>query len=399
MAAVAHAFMRTLRGRAASPPPSSRPASPNPPLPSSARPSADSYDRPLTVAVAAIGLIAASHHTWLFCQSLIRTPRTAASPLHALRTALQSLKLTAQLSYKWLRRVESVSRLPFADRPRLVDVDAVLVLLAEAAESVSDAGDLLAAVVDAAAAAVPVADVLPVYAPALVAASERIGRVEHLLSKLLTILQISSVAEATSARATIDVALPLLLSANTPLARALAEMPDHLCALALVPAARLAAVRDRPPPSYSAPAGRPEAEALPDYSAATASDAPHPDGSVTIRPAGWWSVFASLTLADVCVLALLPLPLCAADLRYAECYTEAYASRVGPLLADVMEGPAKAKAAQLAAIFGSCREGGQGGVTDEEDFARRVGLEMDNRTTRDGRPRLRPQPNLIIGGP
>ncbi len=130
-------------------------------------------------------------------------------------------------------------------------------------------------------------------------------------------------------------------------------------------------------------------------SAATPSDT-HPDGSVTIRPQGW-SVFAALTLADLCILSLVPLPFCAAELRYGEFYTNAFSRRVDPQLAELMERPSKSKAAQLAGILGSRSEAAA--MADNENFARRVGMEVETPTSRDGRPRLRPQPNLIIGGP
>ncbi|TQV95127.1 hypothetical protein IF1G_06114 [Cordyceps javanica] len=426
---------------------------------SSASASATSPSQPLSLAAAVVGLIAACHHTCHDAQDINVAPRGATAGVQTLRLALQSLKLTAQLAYKWLRRVEAARALPFPDRPALVELDALVVLIAEAVEAVSEAGRLLVDVVGAATAgAARVSDVAPAYAPALIDGSERIERVESLLSKLLIILQISSLDEALSARSTIDTALPLILGDNGPLAESIRCMPDVFSARALVDPARLAAILARPPPGYSVPtpsggvsgagagAGAGDADdAPPYYSAATTAGGPHPDGSVTIRPAGW-SVFASLTLADLCVLSLIPLPLpgsqapappsasaaaasTAADndgslgddvaddedgggnggapptlpplLCYGQFYTEAFAQRVGPPLAELMERPARAKAAQLAALLGS--RGGEGGgvaMTDEHNFARRVGLELENgaATTRDGRPRMRPQPNVIIGG-
>lgn len=194
-----------------------------------------------------------------------------------------------------------------------------------------------------------------------------------------------------SVRSAIDVAIPLIMAENASLAESIRAMPDVFSACALVPAARLASILDRPPPSYSNP--QHSSETLPDYSAATASNT-HPDGSVTIRPLGW-SVFASLTLADVSLLSLIPLPFCCAELRYGALYTEAYAQRVDPQLAELMELHTKSKAARLASILGSRSEAVA--MSDNENFARRVGYEVENEMLRDGRLRPRIQPNLIVG--
>lgn len=160
-----------------------QPSSPPPPL--------DPVDdRPLSVATAVIGLIAASHRTFHDIQDINFAPRSLTASLQTLLGTTKSLKLTAQLAYKWLRRVETTKALPHADRAALIEVDAVIVILAEAAEAVSDAGNVLVEIVqEATEAAARISDVVPEHAPAILSVSERIKRVEHLLSKLLVILQ------------------------------------------------------------------------------------------------------------------------------------------------------------------------------------------------------------------
>ncbi|KAF1733801.1 hypothetical protein CRV24_005331 [Beauveria bassiana] len=425
--AVAHALMRTIRGR-----PTDTPASPSPPPPppSSSPPSLSDGlvfeahqdteiassssnstttqplpppDTPLSIATALVGLVAASHHTFHDILDLPLAPRSRTASLQTLRRAVQSLKLTAPLALKWLRRVESApDLLPTGDnRPALVDVDALIVIVSEAVDAVSAAGQVLVAVVREAATTTTtttegdlptrLSDVVPGYTPEIVAVSERIQQVEHLLSKLLTILQIRSPAEAARTRAAIDASLALIMGSNPALAASVRLMPDSFGALAAFPTSLL----DRAPPSYSLPPPTtthvPE-EALPDYAAAAAST----DGSVAIRPGGW-SVFAPLTLADLAALSRVPLPLRAADLVYGRFYTDEFAAGVGAQVCELMERPGwAAKAKQLAVILGSRTE--TVALTHEENFARTVALESEQSTTTDGRPGSRPRPNIIIGG-
>ncbi|KAM0745001.1 hypothetical protein ACQRIT_000385 [Beauveria bassiana] len=413
--AVAHALMRTIRGR-----PTDTPASPSPSPPSlsdglvfeahqdtelasspTTQPLPPPPDTPLSIATALVGLVAASHHTFHDILDLPLAPRSRTASLQTLRRAVQSLKLTAPLALKWLRRVESApDLLPTGhDRPALVDVDALIVIVSEAVDAVSAAGQVLVAVVREAATTTTttttegdlptrISDVVPGYTPEIVAVSDRIQQVEHLLSKLLTILQIRSPAEAARTRAAIDASLPLIMGSNPALASSVRLMPDSFGALAAFPASLL----DRAPPSYSLPPTTHIPEALPDYAAAAAST----DGSVAIRPGGW-SVFAPLTLSDLAALSRVPLPLRAADLVYGRFYTDEFAAGVGAQVCELMERPGwAAKAKQLAIILGSRTEAVA--LTHEENFARTVALESEQSTTTDGRPGSRPRPNIIIGG-
>lgn len=163
-------------------PPSSSALSPDHTSPSAA-PST------LSVSSAAVGLIASASRTYHDAQDINFAPRGATSSLQRLQLELKSFKLTAQLLYKWLRRVET-GRLPHPDRADLVEVDMLIILLSEAVQAVSEAGFLLVDVVkEAAGAAARISDVVPEYAAAIVDVAERIDRVEHLVSKLLTVIQ------------------------------------------------------------------------------------------------------------------------------------------------------------------------------------------------------------------
>lgn len=236
--AVAHAFMRTFRGRASpSPPAYSRSSSSSPPaaLPSGLvyeahddpdvpiTSSTSSYarrrsstthietsstssalttsqhpppeatypldDRPLSISTAVVGLVAASHRTFHDVQDINFAPRAATASLQKLQNALKSFKLTVQLLYKWLRRFERRA-LPYEDRAGMVEVDTLIVMIAEAADALSEAGNLLVAVVrGATTTATRISDVVPEYAASILNVSERLERVDHLISKLLTILQ------------------------------------------------------------------------------------------------------------------------------------------------------------------------------------------------------------------
>lgn len=198
-----------------------------------------------------------------------------------------------------------------------------------------------------------------------------------------------------TARAAIDTVLPQIMGDNTALAESIRSMHDIFGARALIPPSRLAHILARPPPGYSIPADN--VVPLPDYTSAVADGrGVHPDGSVTIRPLGW-SLFATLTIVDVGILSLVPLPFTSAELRYGQVYyTDAFSRRVDPQLAELVEMPAKGKAVRLAQILGLRTEAVT--LTDNENFARRVGLEMENTTTRSGEPRPRLQPSIIIGG-
>lgn len=207
-----------------------------------------------------------------------------------------------------------------------------------------------------------------------------------------------------AARSAIDTILPSLMAENPALAESIRSMPDSFSARSLVPPSRLARLASQPPPTYSVPhpnstntntTSSTEAVPLPDYSAA--SSAPiHPDGSITIRPLGW-SVFSPLTVMDIGILSLVPLPFYSSDVRYGDVYEESFSRRVDPLLAELVERPGKRKADDLARILG-LRSLGVVGLADQENFARRVGLEMENQTGGDGELRLRVQPNVIVGG-
>lgn len=165
------------------------------------------------------------------------------------------------------------------------------------------------------------------------------------------------------------------------------QMQDVFGARAVVPQTRLEEVTNHAPPGYSVPVSR--TEELPEYSQAT--NASHnPDGSVTIRPDGL-SVFSGLTLADISILSLIPLPLHSGELRYGELYSNEYCRSVNEELANLAEKNLKQKNLQLSKVLGLRNVGSN---WDEEGFARRVGLQYDDYSRSDGRLRSRPQPEM-----
>lgn len=164
------------------------------------------------------------------------------------------------------------------------------------------------------------------------------------------------------------------------------QMRDVFGARALVPRERIEAVTMHAPPGYSVPVAH--SEELPEYSR-TGINGQNEDGSVTIRP-GSWSIFSGLTFADVSILSLIPLPLHSGELRYGVLYTNEYCRAVNEDLGKLADQSVKQKNLHLAKILGLRAVGSN---HEQESFARRVGLQYDDYSTRGG-PRLRPQPEL-----
>lgn len=139
-----------------------------------------------------------------------------------------------------------------------------------------------------------------------------------------------------------------IIRGKPALAQKIRRMQDSFGARSLVPSVRLEAIAARGPPAYSVPTSL--AEDLPDYSAAV-SHGVNTDGSVTIRATDW-SVFSGLTLADVSILSLIPLPIRSEELRYGDrFYTFEYSRRVNEQLDELVEKNTRNKAEALAQIL------------------------------------------------
>lgn len=146
-------------------------------------------------------------------------------------------------------------------------------------------------------------------------------------------------------------------------------MRDIFGARALVPEERLEAALDREPPRYSVPADNRSQSTLPDYTARTASGA-HTDGSVTIQATSR-TIFSGLTLGDVSILSLLPLPIVCDELRYGpEFYTFEYSRLVNDSLSALAEKNVREKAKQMCTILGLRPWGSV--AEDSENFAKNV---------------------------
>ena len=143
----------------------------------------------MCVSNALIGLVAASYQTYFDLEDINFAPRTKTACIARAISVIKSFKPTTQLLYKWLRRFE-FRILERAERPGLIELDVLIVVLAEAILAVSELGNLLVDIVREAAAGISeIKDTVPAYALAILDACERIERVENIMSKLLTIFQ------------------------------------------------------------------------------------------------------------------------------------------------------------------------------------------------------------------
>lgn len=128
------------------------------------------------------------------------------------------------------------------------------------------------------------------------------------------------------------------------------QIEDIFGARALVPRGRLNEIAAiQAPPSYIYSSGG--ADELPDYAAATGTNRPTSTSSVEFNP-GSWSIFSGLTITDVKILSLMPLPLTAGELRYGSFYTADFTSSVNDALGELAEMNTRYKGKRLATILG-----------------------------------------------
>lgn len=195
----------------------------------------------------------------------------------------------------------------------------------------------------------------------------------------------NSDTEATQQLLRIEALVDEILDTNTTLSESLSTMSDIFSARSLVPQARLDNALNTAPPIYSRPLRCRQSSdtlpTLPDYTERTASGT-HLDGSVTIRATSR-SVFTGLSLADVRVLSLLPLPVVPGELRDGpRFYTAAYARSVDAALGELAERNSHRKNSPLVQILGLRAVGS---ATESNSFARSV---------QGGRRLIRVQPNM-----
>ena len=204
-------------------------------------------------------------------------------------------------------------------------------------------------------------------------------------------------AEAQRARRNIETNITQILQDNTSLADRMRNLEDIFGARALVSQDRQTEAINRPPPGYSVPTPG-NAEVLPDYTDTAPNGATNADGSITIQPIGW-SIFAGLTLDDIRILSLIPVPLVSGELRYGEMYTFEYSRKVDLRLGNLMEQPTKQKVKGIVEILGLKQNTASNDMEATTNFSRRVGMEYDETELTDRtRRRPRPQPSTIVGG-
>ena len=337
--------------------------------------------------------------------------------------------------YKYLRRFE-LDLLQKPSRPGLVQIDWLVAVLTEGAAVVSELGGKLVELREGAVGGgggvreVDWAVLCFARREELSDASARLRTTEAIMTKINSVLQVyvcfscshraylqplrdrlfcmmranivrGDELEAMRHKTQSQEAVNSLLQSDGSLAHRMHRLQDVFGSRALVPRERLEAIAALPPPGYSIPA--PTNEQLPDY---TATDTPsstqnqshqdtndnrggnnNNDGSTTIRPGGSWSIFSSLTLADISILSLIPLPLESGNVRYSRFYTSSYCRSVNDELGALAESNTKNKAGPLARILG-LREVGQ--KAKDERFARRMGMKYDEENPN----RSRPQPPI-----
>ncbi|GJN73467.1 hypothetical protein PLIIFM63780_007524 [Purpureocillium lilacinum] len=308
---------------------------------------------PLSVRVALVGLLAASTRAALTLAALNTQPLSATRALEVPARELKYFRLTTQLLHKHLRRAE-LRRLDRPARAALVDVDLVVALLTAAAMTVSELDARLAdlereARGDGDSNSAPLlVDVCRRHARALAKDANRIVMLDFVMTKLLSVLQVDSEAEALRHRSQAKESVGDMLQSDIALAARMAHLQDAFGAKATVPPARLEEIASRPPPAYSVPSPDSHDE-LPDYDQATSPDGR--DGSVTIQ-AQAWSPFSGLTLDDLPSVRLIPVPLMHTELRAGEFYQAAYVDQVDEALEQLAEASARNKAKSLTQVLG-----------------------------------------------
>lgn len=124
---------------------------------------------------------------------------------------------------------------------------------------------------------------------------------------------------------------------------------DSFGARGLVPPERLEHISQREPPGYSGETVR--SDEVPGYTERTLSGF-NADGSVTIRATAW-TIFSGLTLRDISILTLIPLPITSGELRYGNnFYTADFCRDINPALGELMEMNIKAKTKKMAELLG-----------------------------------------------
>lgn len=143
----------------------------------------------LAVSNAVIGLIAASAQTYKDLDELNATSNFETKFLPNALSVLKSFKITIQIVYKFLRRLE-IGTLERKDRPSLIGVDIIIVILSEAAFAISDLGNLLLHAVKQANQRSTIAKALQERSAGIEKETKKIAMAEVLMTKLISVLRV-----------------------------------------------------------------------------------------------------------------------------------------------------------------------------------------------------------------
>ena len=143
----------------------------------------------LVLSNAVIGLIAASAKYYKDLDVLNTAPNAETNFLSHSLSVLKSFKLTIQLIYKFLRRLE-IGTLERKDRPSLIGVDIIIVVLSEATFAVSEVGKLLSDAVSQVDHGSSIAEIFQERRASLEKQTKRIAVTEVAMTKVISVLQV-----------------------------------------------------------------------------------------------------------------------------------------------------------------------------------------------------------------
>jgi hypothetical protein len=298
----------------------------------------------LTASNALVGLIAASCQAQYDLEELNTSPTGRTAPLRKVHLETKSLKTTALLLHKVLRRV-GAGTLENPARAKLLDMDVLIAVLTAAVLTVSELETRLENLVTQADdLGVSVEEMVQRHARSLAKDANRLDMVDFTITKMLSVLQVSDPAEAARHQAQAGFAIMDMLQADAALAGRMQQLQDAAGGLALVSSERRAELAARPPPNYSVPSPKDDDE-LPNYYESLDDD------SVPIQPRDW-SVYSGLTLDDIPVLARVSLPLILGEIKDGYFYTDEYAQSVSEGLVALEDAQGTAKSKVLAHVLG-----------------------------------------------
>lgn len=158
-------------------------------VPDDSIPEPDSESSQLCISTALIGLVGSSAQTYNDMEDVLGKPTASTMFLFRALQILKSFKLTIQLMYKFMRRFE-INMLDQKDRPELIDIDVIVIVLSESALALSETGNmLLDAVRQAHETGCKLEYALTLYQLGIGEAAARLELADSAMTKLLSVLQ------------------------------------------------------------------------------------------------------------------------------------------------------------------------------------------------------------------